>query len=243
MDKIKAHAPLSQIALANHTRLIFTTTHHICIKYTPLPALLFYYTSFLSFYSNIVVMNDDADLANQLNSFSISSSEERLAQDFDKTHISTNAPNTTPSIFASPSQFQQQAQQNATARSSFLSLSQTTVNNNNNNNNWNTASTAIQWDGNNVDWNNEGQNEQKDEEGGWGEGPPSYTSISQGTYFGFNSIMEAPTGLVAATNNTTDNSQAAAAAATAFSGFKNTPVTFTSAAAAVHQYPDQQQHK
>ncbi|CAO3642694.1 unnamed protein product [Mucor hiemalis] len=66
----------------------------------------------------------------------------------------------------------------------------------------------------------------KDDEG-WGDGPPSYTSISQGTYFGFNSIMEASklNGLPVS------NTPISPAGERAFGQFKNTPVTFTSAAA------------
>ncbi|GAA5811945.1 hypothetical protein MFLAVUS_005392 [Mucor flavus] len=71
-------------------------------------------------------------------------------------------------------------------------------------------------------WND---NSATDEDEGWGKGPPGYTSITQGTYFGFNSIMEAP--VIATMSNPTQPSTSGA-----FGRFKNAPVSFTSAAAA-----------
>ncbi|GAA5795799.1 hypothetical protein HPULCUR_001161 [Helicostylum pulchrum] len=77
-------------------------------------------------------------------------------------------------------------------------------------------------------WND---NSATDEDEGWGKGPPGYTSITQGTYFGFNSIMEAP--VIATMSDPTQSSTSGA-----FGRFKNTPVSFTSAAAA-HQRSEQ----
>ncbi|KAG2229617.1 hypothetical protein INT48_004078 [Thamnidium elegans] len=77
-------------------------------------------------------------------------------------------------------------------------------------------------------WND---NNTTDEDEGWGKGPPGYTSITQGTYFGFNSIMETP--VIATMSDPTQPSTSEA-----FSRFKNTPVSFTSAAAA-NQQPEQ----
>ncbi|CAO3663622.1 unnamed protein product [Rhizopus stolonifer] len=66
----------------------------------------------------------------------------------------------------------------------------------------------------------ETQPKQTEEEDGWGEGPPSYTSISQGTYFGFNSIIQSD--ILPTTTTESPNEQQA------FSRFKNKPVSFTS---------------
>lgn len=144
---------------------------------------------------------DHNDLANQLSSFSISTQEERLTQQLGQTHITSSS----NSIFSIPPHLQQPI-----------------VNNNNttpvvhpNTESW---ENKPQWDTTNT---NEGQEE------GWGDGPPSYTSISQGTYFGFNSIMEAPK----LANQSVQNSSSPSANQ-AFGRFKSTPVTFTSAAAA-----------
>ncbi|KAG1462189.1 hypothetical protein G6F56_005568 [Rhizopus delemar] len=61
---------------------------------------------------------------------------------------------------------------------------------------------------------------QTEEKDGWGEGPPSYTSISQGTYFGFNSIIQSD--ILPTTTTESPNEQQA------FSRFKNKPISFTS---------------
>lgn len=172
--------------------------------------------------------NDTNDLANQLNSFSISTTEERLTQQLNKTHIA--ATTTTPSIFALPSQFQQQAQQSAETRSTFvLPPPQTTTVNTTSDSDWN----GNEWDAI-ADWTGNSNTTKKDNDG-WGEGPPSYTAITQGTYFGFNSIMEAPTRLAPTTTSTTEENstnEISQTQAQAFSRYKNTPITFTSAAAA-----------
>ncbi|RCH98774.1 hypothetical protein CU097_014641 [Rhizopus azygosporus] len=57
-----------------------------------------------------------------------------------------------------------------------------------------------------------------DKDDGWGEGPPSYTAILQGTYFGFNSVL----------HNSTIKKDNSTAAQEAFSRFKDKPVSFTS---------------
>ncbi|KAL9549540.1 hypothetical protein PS6_006026 [Mucor atramentarius] len=86
---------------------------------------------------------------------------------------------------------------------------------------WDPSSAASHWNSSN---NSNDQLPQGSTEDGWGEGPPSYTSISQGTYFGFNSILEAPKSILASSPQMNQNT-------TAFSRFRHTPVTFTSAAA------------
>lgn len=157
--------------------------------------------------------NDDLDLTKQLNSFSISSNEEILAQKLNKTSLVplNSMFSTSPHL----QQFQQQPQQQPPQQT------QPTAS-------WNQRQNAVAWAKENADhWNTNGElpwnAESAGKDEGWGDGPPGYTTISQGTYFGFNSIMELPDkGNLSKTSVSTDASRQA------FSKFKNKPVTFNS---------------
>ncbi|CAO3650519.1 unnamed protein product [Mucor fragilis] len=144
---------------------------------------------------------DHNDLSKQLDSFSISSDQEKITRALDKTHIAS-----TP-IFGAPSPSQQPSVYSGLMPNSHADTTS----------DWDPAAAAAATASSHVP---------PAEQDGWGEGPPSYTSISQGTYFGFNSILEAPNAMLArppqanASTNTT-----------AFSRFRNAPVTFASAAA------------
>lgn len=138
-------------------------------------------------------MSND-DLSHLLNTFSISTNEEKLTQQLDQTHLDSNK---TPSIFnvQTTTSNQQQQQQWLPPQT------------NTNEQGWNPDTTV---------------NNTSNEEEGWGDDPPAYTSISQGTYFGFNSIMQPEIYNRTTTSETTQNT-------TAFSKYKNKPVSFTSA--------------
>lgn len=169
-----------------------------------------------------------------LSSFSISSQEEKLAHQLGQTRLTP-----THSIFSVPSSSSNQPPQ------------QHVNNYNNTTNNSNTFSNTpaptnpsqdwtsnAQWDTSSASQQQQPLQSHGDSDEGWGDGPPSYTSISQGTYFGFNSIMEASkhNGMPSTTEDATTLSPASQRA---FGRFKNTPVTFTSAAAAFNP----QQHE
>ncbi|GAN08834.1 hypothetical protein MAM1_0226c08351 [Mucor ambiguus] len=158
-------------------------------------------------------MNQD-DLSKQLNNVSISSGEENITEALHKTHIAPT--HTVPSIFSLPSQPAQPPQQPAIYSGDVQNKTDYT-----------TTDTTSDWDPSSAasHWNN-AQLQTTVEEDGWGDGPPSYTSISQGTYFGFNSILEAPNAMLAQVSQTQINTNV-----TAFSRFRNMPVTFASAAA------------
>jgi hypothetical protein len=100
-------------------------------------------------------MEDDTTngLENQLQSFSISSADERIANDLANTHI------TSRNMFGTPS-----ASLHVTAPPPAPPTT--------------------------TQQKKEGDGWGEDDGEGWGKGPPSYTSLIQGTYFGFNSIME-----------------------------------------------------
>jgi len=158
---------------------------------------------------------DQDDLSKQLDGFSISSGEEKITRALDKTHIASTS--TVPSIFSSSS---------APPPSQQPSFYSGHVQNDNK------ADTTSDWDpsaaaASSSQWNNNGSPQTATEQDGWGEGPPSYTSISQGTYFGFNSILEAPSAMLAHPSSQANSNTNT----TAFSRFRNVPVTFTSAAA------------
>ncbi|KAI8090116.1 uncharacterized protein B0P05DRAFT_529412 [Gilbertella persicaria] len=68
------------------------------------------------------------------------------------------------------------------------------------------------------DWHTTQTPSNKTTEEGWGEGPPSYTSVFQDTHFGFNSILHSPI----TPHHPTEHK--------AFNQFKHKPVTFLSAA-------------
>jgi hypothetical protein len=129
-------------------------------------------------------MEDDATngLENQLQSFSISSTDERIANDLANTHITSRNMFGTPSaslpVTAPPTTTQQKKESDG--------------------------------------WGDDDDGE------GWGKGPPSYTSIIQGTYFGFNSIME-PSPEVAQELPTPQQQTQA------FNRYKNKQTTFSSA--------------
>ncbi|KAI8356626.1 hypothetical protein EDC96DRAFT_576793 [Choanephora cucurbitarum] len=122
----------------------------------------------------------DKSIIHQLDSFSISTTEEKITRQLEATHL-----NKPPSIFQVPNE-PQQPQLQPKQEWQPLSL------------------------------------EKETEDEGWGDGPPSYTSISQGTYFGLNSILQ-PTLYQPSTPSTTSSQ--------AFSKFKHQPVSFVSAAA------------
>ncbi|EPB87320.1 hypothetical protein HMPREF1544_05845 [Mucor circinelloides 1006PhL] len=161
-------------------------------------------------------MNQD-DLSNQLHSFSISSGEDKITDALDKTHIASLP--AVPSIFSLP-----QVSQSASPQQHVYSgdvQNKTNYVNKDTTSDWDPSSAASHWSSNS---NSNVQPPQDSTEDGWGEGPPSYTSIPQGTYFGFNSILEAPKSIIANSPQMNQNT-------TAFSRFRHTPVTFTSAAA------------
>lgn len=120
----------------------------------------------------------DFDLNKKLQSFSISSEEEKITKELQNTHL-TNKDNNPPSIFS------------ITNATTTTKPTQPVI---------------------------EKQPKQDEEESGWGEGPPSYTSISQGTYFGFNSLIHSELTVTSASPS----------ASQAFSQYKDKPVTFTS---------------
>ncbi|KAG2196303.1 hypothetical protein INT46_005827 [Mucor plumbeus] len=156
-------------------------------------------------------MNQE-DLSKQLNNFTISSNEEKLSQALDKAHLSSSS---APSIFSLPQRQQppslpkQQPIYNGDVQNKTNYIDNDTTSD------WDPAATS--------NWKSTNNNNHHESEDGWGEGPPSYTSISQGTYFGFNSIMQSPDTVIANPSQL-NNIQA-------FSRYKNMPVTFTSAAA------------
>jgi hypothetical protein len=142
------------------------------------------------------------DLTRQFESFEISLKEEQVIQQLSKTNLESTLKN---SIFSIPKSTQ------------VANVPQPTLQQHSNKepdaNHWNTAN-AQSWALNTTET-------QDDDTEGWGTGPPSYTSISQGTYFGFNSII---TPSVIDNNNPVQlhNTQG-------FGRFKNKPVSFTSA--------------
>jgi hypothetical protein len=143
------------------------------------------------------------DLTRQLQSFSISSEEEKVTQKLTNTYLE---PTLITSIFSIPKTPQTTQTPQAPQQSTFPSHSIQETN-------------ATDWSTKNTSWIlNDAQTQDDD---GWGAGPPSYTSISQGTYFGFNSII---TPIIDNSSNSTElhNTQA-------FSRFKNKPVSFNSA--------------
>ena len=160
-------------------------------------------------------MNQE-DLSKQLNSFTISSSEEKISQALDKAHLSYSP---APSIFSLPQRQQQQQQQPSLPNQQPIYngdvQNKTNYIDNDTTSDWDPAATS--------NWKSTNNNNHHESEDGWGEGPPSYTSISQGTYFGFNSIMQSPDTVIA-NRPQLNNTQA-------FGRYKNTPITFTSAAA------------
>lgn len=163
-----------------------------------------------------------------LSSFSISSQEEKLAHQLNQTHLAS-----THSIFSVPSSSNQPRHvnnHNSTTNNSntFLNTSAPS-----DSQDW---TCHAQWDTSTASQQQQQPLQSQGDSGeGWGDGPPSYTSISQGTYFGFNSIMEASkdNGMPTVAADTTALSPAGQRA---FGRFKNTPVTFTSAAAAFNPH-------
>lgn len=149
--------------------------------------------------------NDEHDLSSQWQSFSISSEEEKLTNKLNQTHL-VNRNN----LFTVPTRPENPITTTTTTTTNTTSQSKD-------------PSDLVQQWGNSTT-----TNDQEDE--GWGKGPPGYTAISQGTYFGFNSIIETPAVASMSTNNNSQPSQSGA-----FSRFKDTPVSFTSAAAAYQQ--------
>ncbi|KAK4511427.1 uncharacterized protein ATC70_012642 [Mucor velutinosus] len=161
-------------------------------------------------------MNQD-DLSKQLNSFSISSSEEKITEALNKTHIASTP--TVPSIFSLPSQ---PTQPSPSQQPSFYSgdvQNKTNYLNTDTTSDWDPSSSST------SHWNHTPSQTTVTEDG-WGDGPPSYTSISQGTYFGFNSILEAPNAILAHSTHANASTNT-----TAFSRYRGMPVTFASAAA------------
>lgn len=169
--------------------------------------------------------NDEFDLNKHMNAFSISSNDEKLAQQLDKTHLQPSN-----SIFTVPSRPHQQPlpqQQQLSQQQPSLHYQQQqqkqqpTAG-------WNQQQDAATWNKGNADpwethndppWNSSSG----DQDEGWGQGPPGYTTISQGTYFGFNSIIESPDiATMSKRDEVTENSRKA------FSKYKNKPVTFHS---------------
>jgi hypothetical protein len=151
------------------------------------------------------------DLTRQLESFQISSEEERVVQQLSKTNLE---PTMNTSIFSIPKASQASAQAPQAPQQQLPPTLPQHANQEDDANDWNTANAS--WASNNT------VQTQNDDSEGWGTGPPSYTSIIQGTYFGFNSIIT-PSAV-------TDNSNPVQLHDTqAFSRFKNKPVSFTSA--------------
>ncbi|CEP15994.1 hypothetical protein [Parasitella parasitica] len=165
------------------------------------------------------------DLYEKLNSFSISSNEDKLTQAMNRAHISSPASSSAPFTFNLPSLPQQPQPQQQTSRPPQTQQptiysedvqNKTDYIGNKTTSDWDPAAKS-NWDSNSA------ANQHGDTQDGWGEGPPSYTSISQGTYFGFNSTIQ-PSGPVASlTPQLNANTQA-------FNRYKNTPVSFISAA-------------
>ncbi|KAF7727204.1 hypothetical protein EC973_007902 [Apophysomyces ossiformis] len=82
------------------------------------------------------------------------------------------------------------------------------------------ATSAVRSFASPVNWSNESAPPiQPESEDGWGSAP-SYTAISQGTYFGFASLP--PTNYISASPKELNHDQP-------FARFKNTPVSFLSA--------------
>ncbi|KAI8975426.1 hypothetical protein BDF20DRAFT_836829 [Mycotypha africana] len=175
-------------------------------------------------------MDDDADFTSRLSSFSISTSEEKLTQQLDTTHITPTS--TMPSIFATNSlnnnnlgSLQQQQQQRNHFPNNSTNVNSTQVDNDN------------KWD---IQKQSEGNNEEED---GWGDAP-AVTAVNQDTLFGFNSIMETPEFVrKAQLANTTTYDKNCYAAQHAFQQYRNKPVSFTSAAAEILGKNQQQQHQ
>ncbi|OAD06031.1 hypothetical protein MUCCIDRAFT_182879 [Mucor lusitanicus CBS 277.49] len=159
-------------------------------------------------------MNQQDNLSTQLNRFSISSGEDKITEALHKTHI-TATPKA-PSIFSLPSQPSPSQQQPAFYSGDVQ----------NKTNYDGSTDTTSDWDPSSANHWNTTPPQTTVEEDGWGDGPPSYSSISQGTYFGFNSILEAPNAMLARPSHAETSTNT-----TAFSRFKHMPVTFASAAA------------
>ncbi|KAG2210339.1 hypothetical protein INT47_003324 [Mucor saturninus] len=170
---------------------------------------------------------DDFDLTKHMNAFSISSSDEKLSQQLDKTHLES-----THSIFTVPSRPHPQPSQqyHVSQQQAFLQKQQqqSPRQQQQPEARWNQQQDAVTWNKGNTDpwdthhdqlWDPSSSDPQQDE--GWGQGPPGYTTISQGTYFGFNSILESPDiATMSKRDETTESSRQA------FSKYKNKPVTF-----------------
>ncbi|KAL9544384.1 hypothetical protein MBANPS3_007650 [Mucor bainieri] len=165
-------------------------------------------------------MNQD-DLSKQLHNFSISSGEEGITEALQKTHIASTS--TVPSIFSVPVQAPQPPPPPQPQPHHYYqgNVQNKTNYDGNTTSDWDPSSAASNW--------NTTSSSSKAEDGGWGDGPPSYTSISQGTYFGFNSIMAAPNAMLLAQPSQTQTDTTTNT--TAFGRFRHTPVTFVSAAA------------
>ncbi|KAI8640213.1 hypothetical protein BD408DRAFT_420123 [Parasitella parasitica] len=158
------------------------------------------------------------DLYEKLNGFSISSNEEKLTKALDSTHISSSTSSLAkPSIFSLPSQQPQNQFTQPPQQPIYSGDIQNKTGYIEHNmcdsdpaaaNNWNSGKTTNQHD---------------NSQDGWGEDPPSYTAILQGTYFGFNSILKPSDAISNLSPQQTTNAQA-------FSRYKNSPVSFISAA-------------
>lgn len=154
------------------------------------------------------------DLTQQLKSFQISSEEDRVAHALSKTHLEPTSNN---SIFSIPKPPQANSVTTTeTTNQPPEQRSPTLLQQHNEEANGEDWKANVSWS-----YNKKGTLDNNDNVG-WGTGPPSYTSITQGTYFGFNSIIT-PSHVII------DNEPTQLRNTQAFNCFKNKPVSFTSA--------------
>ncbi|KAI9304493.1 hypothetical protein BJ944DRAFT_266760 [Cunninghamella echinulata] len=162
-------------------------------------------------------MNEQNDLSKLLSQVSLGTSVEGLSTQLEKTFISSTNSIPTSASF-SPS---------SSSPPSYIP----TNNNDNNEKNDNTLRDYLQpisqCEQQQQQWNDSINNEQRQQEDGWGDAP-SYTSILPYVEFGFTSNMMLNQTTVVKMSNMTEESSVKLDPNQPFNRFQNAPVSFTS---------------